>query len=401
MSLRPVDEALEDLLRGVVAVGTSESVPLREAAGRVLAGDVAALRTQPDFDASAMDGYALRARDQDRPLRLIGEAQAGRAFEGTLADGQAVRIFTGAPVPAGADTVLIQENAERLDVDTVRAAEAVSPGANIRRAGNDFSAGDLLLRAGSRLTAGQVALAASGGHPRLDVLRRPRVAILATGDELVEPGQAVGPSQIVASNSYGVAALVEANGGEVLDLGIAPDDLQAIAARLDAAGDAGADVFVSIGGASVGDHDLAARAFESRGVALDFWKVAMRPGKPIMAGRLDGMRIIGLPGNPASSMVAATVFLRPLLRRLAGLGDDAGHRIGRLGADVPANDHRTEFVRSRLVVRSQDRVPDVVPLPRQDSSLLSIYAAADVLLVRPAHAPAASSGTSCVYLPLD
>ena len=399
MSLRPVEDALADLLEGVGALTGTESVPLRLAAGRVLARDVIALRTQPDFDASAMDGYALRAEDaaDGRLLTLIGEAQAGRAFEGTVGSGQAVRIFTGAPVPAGADTVLIQENAERVEGD-VRATVVPSKGANIRPLGNDFSAGETLVSAGSRLTAGMVALAASGGHPALDVLRRPRVAILATGDELVEPGQPVGPSQIVASNGYGVAALVEANGGDVLDLGIAPDDLDAIGARLDEAVAAGVDIFVSIGGASVGDHDLAAKAFASRGVSLDFWKVAMRPGKPIMAGRLGPAMIVGLPGNPASSMVAATVFLRPLVRRLAGL-PDAGFRKGRLGRNVPANDDRAEFVRSRIEGAEGEVV--IVPLSRQDSSLLSIYARAEALLLRPANAAAARTGDDCLYLPLD
>lgn len=297
--------------------------------------------------------------------------------------------------------MLIQEDAERLEGDRVRASEPVEAGRNIRRAGNDFSEGATLLSQGFRLTAGMIALAASGGHPRLPVLRRPRVAILATGDELVEPGEIVGPSQIVASNSYGVAALVEANGGEVLDLGIAPDDLDEIGGRLDRAKSEGADIFVTIGGASVGDHDLSAKAFESRGVALDFWKVAMRPGKPIMAGRLGPMRIVGLPGNPASSMVAATVFLRPLLRALAGLDSRAIYRHGRLGADMPANDHRAEFVRSTLRPIESGDLAEVHPLPRQDSSLLSIYAAAEVLLFRPANAPSARAGSLCRFLPLD
>ncbi len=399
MTLRPVEEALAELLRDAVPVADTERVPLRSAAGRVLAGDVVAQRTQPDFDASAMDGYALRAADaaEGRALNVVGEAQAGRAFERAIVPGEAVRIFTGAPVPPGADTVLIQENAERTG-SSLRAVEAPAKGANIRPLGNDFSAGEVLVRAGSRLTAGMVALAASGGHPVLDVLRRPRVAILATGDELVEPGRPLGPSQIVASNSYGVAALVEANGGEVMDLGIAPDDLDAIGARLDEAAAARADIFVSIGGASVGDHDLAARAFESRGVALDFWKVAMRPGKPIMAGRLGAVRIVGLPGNPASSMVAATVFLRPLVRRLAGLTDDA-FRTGVLGHAMPANDQRADFVRASLEIVDGDAV--VTPLPRQDSSLLSIYARAQILLLRPAHAPDAQKGDPCRYLLLD
>ena len=403
MTLLSIESALEQLLRDVLPVAEVEELPLRVAANRVLAADLVALRTQPDFDASAMDGYALRAEDlvNGEPLRLIGTSAAGRAFDGVVSPGEAVRIFTGAPLPAGADAVLIQEDAERLEGDRVRATEAIEAGRNIRRAGNDFAEGATLLRQGARLTAGMIALAASGGHPRLPVLRRPRVAILATGDELVEPGEIVGPSQIVASNTYGVAALVEANGGEVLDLGIAPDDLDVIGGRLDRAKSEGADIFVTIGGASVGDHDLAAKAFESRGVSLDFWKVAMRPGKPIMAGRLGPMRIVGLPGNPASSMVAATVFLRPLLRALAGLDARVVYRNGRLGLDMPANDHRAEFVRSALHLAEDGELSEVHPLPRQDSSLLSIYAAAEVLLFRPANAPAAPAGSSCRYLALD
>lgn len=402
MSLIPMEEALAGLLAGAEPVGESEHVPLREALGRVLATDVVALRTQPDFDASAMDGYALRAADTEPlspALRILGEAAAGTAFAGTVNAGEAVRIFTGAPVPQGADTILIQEDAERLDGGLVRALEAVAAGQHIRLAGNDFRRDDRLLPQGMVLTPGSIALAASGGYPHVPVYRRPKVAILATGSELVEPGREVGPSQIVASNSYGLAALVQAHGGEVLDLGIAPDSIEAITSRLGEALTARADILVTIGGASVGDHDLAALAFAKMGTRMDFWKVAMRPGKPLMAGSLGGARVIGLPGNPASCMVAATLFLRPLLRKLASL-PDIPEGVARLATDMPENGPRAHFLRSTLR-HDAEGPPTIHPLDRQDSSLLSIYANATVLLVRAIHAPPASAGESVRYIPLD
>ncbi|MBO0905039.1 gephyrin-like molybdotransferase Glp [Jiella sonneratiae] len=392
-----VEDAYRRLVEAAAPVGRTVSVPLREAAGRVLAEDVVALRTQPDFAASAMDGYALRADDAQAPfrgLRVVGESAAGRAFPGRVGPGEAVRIFTGAPIPPGADAILIQEDAERTEDGMVLPTEAVTEGQHVRPAGIDFSKGRLLLAAGTELSPGAVALAASGGHPALRVLDRPKVAVLATGDELVPPGAAVGPSQIVASNGYGVAALVEAAGGTVLDCGIAPDREEAIAAELERALDAGCDCFVTIGGASVGDHDLVGRVFAASRMEVAFLKVAMRPGKPLMAGRVGDMRLVGLPGNPASSMVAATLFLAPLVRRLAGRPDRAPTRPAVLGADVPANGLRADFMRSRLST-GEDGAVVVTPLDRQDSSLLSIYAAADALLVRPPHAPAARAGEAC------
>lgn len=398
-----VADAFAALMQGVEPVAATETVALREALGRVLAADLPALRTQPDFDASAMDGYALRAADVAvpfAPLRLVGESAAGRAFDGRLEPGDAVRIFTGAPVPAGADAILIQENADRPFADTVLPREPVTPGRHIRRAGADFAAGDVLVPAGTRLGAGTLALAASGGHPRLTVLRRPRIAILATGDELVMPGEPVGPSQIVASNGFGIAALVESAGGEALDYGIARDDLATIGALIDRALADGVDVFVTIGGASVGDHDLVGPAFAARGVALDFWKVAMRPGKPLMAGRIGRTRLIGLPGNPASSLVTATLFLKPLVQALTGAPQEPVYRDAILGADMPANDQRADFIRATLG-ESQAVTPIVTPFGRQDSSLLSVFARADVLLLREPHAPAAKTGDSCRYIQLD
>ena len=402
MNLISVDAAYRLLLQDAAPIGRTEELPLGLAAGRVLASDLVALRTQPSFDASAMDGYAVRSADLasgPMPLRLIGEAAAGRAFDGAVGPGETVRIFTGAPVPAGADAILVQEDATVDPSGRILPGKTVVERQHVRFAGVDFREGDALLRGGMFLSPGAVALAASGGHPTVMVRRRPRVAILATGDELVPPGVTPGPAQIVASNGFGVAAMVAAAGGEALDYGIAPDDRAAIGARLDQALVDGADIVVTIGGASVGDHDLVGSVFAARGVMLDFWKVAMRPGKPLMAGRLDDMRIVGLPGNPASSMVASLLFLAPLVSRLAGRADGARYQNGTLGADVPENGERTDFVRS-VVTIAEDGTTTVTPLPRQDSSLLSIYAHAQGLLVRPPGAAPAATGEPCRYVPL-
>ena len=402
MSLISVEDAHQRLVGAAGPIRRTITVPLREAANRVLAEDIIAKRTQPGFDASAMDGYALRAEDATtplRPLKVIGESAAGRAFDGPIGPGESIRIFTGAPMPQGADAVLIQEDAERTKDGTLVPQEAVSPGQHVRPAGVDFSAGTMLLKAGTHLTPGAVALAASGGHPVLKVLDRPKVAVLATGDELVPPGAVVGPSQIVASNSYGVAALVEAAGGQVIDCGIAPDREDEIAGHLQRALADGCDCFVTIGGASVGDHDLIGKVFEKSEVEIAFLKVAMRPGKPLMAGRIGDMHLVGLPGNPASSMVAATLFLGPLIRRLAGFADRPLTRPAILGADVPENGMRTDFMRSTAQMRD-DGTTVANPLSRQDSSLLSIYAAADVLVMRPPHAPSARAGDPCLVVDL-
>ncbi|NDW05626.1 molybdopterin molybdotransferase MoeA [Jiella pacifica] len=403
MSLISVEDAHERLLGAAEPVRRSVLVPLREAAGRVLAEDVLAKRTQPGFDASAMDGYALRAEDAQapfQPLRVIGESAAGRAFEGKIAPGEAARIFTGAPVPEGADAILIQEDAERTGDGALIAKEQVSAGQHIRPAGVDFSAGTVLLAKGTLLSPGAVALAASGGHAQILVLDRPKVAVLATGDELVPPGADVGPSQIVASNGYGVAALVEAAGGMVIDCGIASDDEEEITGHLDRALAEGCDCFVTIGGASVGDHDLIGKVFDAKQAEMAFLKVAMRPGKPLMAAQIGKMRLVGLPGNPASSMVAATLFLAPLVRRLAGRPDRPLTRAAILGSDVPENGTRTDFMRSRTEIAADGTV-FVTPLARQDSSLLSIYAAADALLMRPPYAPPARAGESCRIVDLS
>ncbi len=398
----PFEEAQRRLLADAAPVGRTETLPLERLAGRVAAAAIRARLTQPSFDASAMDGYAVRAGDlaEGTVLGLAGESAAGHAFAGALAAGEAVRIFTGAPVPEGADAVVIQENTERPDERSVRILSPVATGRNIRPAGNDFREGETLVEAGQRFRPATVALAASGGHAGAEVVARPRVAILMTGSELVLPGALPGPSQIVASNGFGIAAIVEAAGGEALRYGIVADERAAITAAFERALREGADVFVTIGGASVGDHDLVAPVLRERGVALDFWKVAMRPGKPLMAGRFGEMRFLGLPGNPASSLVTAELFLRPLVETLAGRGQRRRFRAGRLGADVAANDHRAEFMRARLV-DGGGGPPLVEPLARQDSSLLTIFSHADALLLRPPHAPAGVTGDPCEFLALS
>jgi molybdopterin molybdotransferase len=396
MSLLPVDEAIRRLLAGVTPVA-SESAPLAEASGRVLAGDLAALRTQPPFPASAMDGYAVRAAEATAGARLavIGTSRAGERFKGVLGVGQAVRIFTGAPLPEGADAILIQEDAEALG-DQIVVREGVAAGRYRRPEGLDFRKGDLLLVGGVRLNARALALAAATGHAKLLVRRRPVVAVLSNGDELVPPGQAPGPDQIISSNGVALCALVAENGGEARDLGIAPDRREAIIAHVDRA--AGADVLVVIGGASVGEHDLVRAALVDRGMQLDFWRIAMRPGKPLLVGRIGDMRVLGLPGNPVSALVCGYVFLRPLIRALLGLDPAAKLVAARLGRPMPPNDQRQDYVRARLSHAADDLIATAFDL--QDSSMLATLARADALIVRPPHAPAAAAGERISVLPL-
>lgn len=393
MSLISVDEALARLLAGVEPVG-AEPVHLAAANGRVLAADLAATRTQPPFAASAMDGYAVRAEDiSARPasLRVIGEAPAGHGYAGTLQPGEALRIFTGAPVPQGADTILIQENATR-DGDTIAVLETAPRGRFVRPAGLDFTQGEVLLRAGERVGFRELALAAAMNHAVLPVRRRPKVAILATGDELVEPGAEPGPDQIIASNHAGVAALVADCGGEPLQLGIAPDNRQAIAAAIAAAREARADILVTLGGASVGDHDLVQEVLGDAGMDLAFWRIAMRPGKPLMAGRIGDMRVLGLPGNPVSSLVCSLLFLRPLIEALLGREVTARDRDHLpLAVDIGGNDRREDYLRA-TIRRADDGSETVLPSDRQDSSMLATLARADALVVRPPHAGPLAAG---------
>jgi molybdopterin molybdotransferase len=397
MSLLPVDDAVARLLAGVEPLA-GESVSLADALGRVLAEDLSARLTQPPFPASAMDGYAVRAEDAQAGARLevIGMSRAGARFDGTLRRGKAVRIFTGAPVPEGADSILIQENARR-DGDTIEATESAVAGRHLRPAGLDFRQGDILLRAGSALGPHAISLAASMGHAALPVRRRPRVAILANGDELVPPGSTPGPDQIVSSNGVGLAALVRQAGGEAIDLGIAPDKREAISAFVGKA--AGADILVTSGGASVGEHDLVQEALKASGMALDFWRIAMRPGKPLMVGRLGATRVLGLPGNPVSTFVCAELFLKPLIRAMLGLPTATEIATATLGAPMPANDSRQDYVRATIAHTSAGLV--ATPFTVQDSSMLSTLAAADALIVRPIDAPAASVGESVPVLLLS
>ncbi|BCH09907.1 molybdopterin molybdenumtransferase MoeA [Mesorhizobium sp. 131-3-5] len=400
MALVPVAEALERLLDGAAPLA-SESVSLFDAVDRVLAEQVAALRTQPPFNASAMDGYAVRAAEVasvPSKLSVIGMAPAGRGFEGTVGERQAVRIFTGAPLPEGADTIVIQENVRDLGGGEIEVIEPTAEWRNIRRIGLDFSKGDVLLEKGRLLDAAALSLAASANHPKVSLVRRPMVAIIATGDELVPPGSDLGPDQIISSNAYGVAAAAQSVGARALDLGIAADRKDAIAALVKKAVAAGADVIVTLGGASVGDHDLIHDVLTGEGMTLGFWKIAMRPGKPLMFGRLGDIRCIGLPGNPVASLVCSQLFLKPLLARLGGRDHRQDIRSARLGAAMPANDLRQDYVRS--VVREDDGGLVATPFSIQDSSMLRMLADANGLIVRAPFAPASAAGDSCSVLML-
>ena len=396
--LLPVDVALARLLEGEAAL-PAEEVGIADAAWRVLAADIVSRRTQPPFPASAMDGYAVRADDiANLPvtLRVIGESIAGLRFDGAVGAGETVRIFTGAPVPDGADTILLQEDAKVVGDGIVEALEATAKGRHIRRAGLDFARDELLLPAGRQLDPAALSLAAAGNYPRLPVVRKPLVAVLATGTELVAPGTTPGPDQIIASNGYGVSALARAMGAKVLDLGIVPDDMDLIRAAIRRAIEAGADILVTLGGASVGDHDLVHTALSSEGMTLDFWKIAMRPGKPLMYGRLGGTRVLGLPGNPVSSLVCSHLFLKPLLARLAGLPFDPDIRDAVLGSDMAANQQRRDYVRA-YVAHAEHLEGQFVatPFPVQDSSMLMTLAAANALIIREPHAPEAKAGDAC------
>jgi len=401
VALMPVADALAAVLAGAEAL-PEEMVALDDAHHRVLARDLAALRTQPPQAMSAMDGYAVRAADASRVaarLRVIGEVAAGRPFDCVLRAGEAARIFTGGVIPQGADAVVIQEDTVR-NGDSIDITEAAVAGRHIRPAGVDFREGDVLLRAGRRLTDRDLSLAAGMNYPKLPVRRRPKVAVLATGDELVMPGSTPGPGQIVYSNGYALRALARAEGAETVDLGIAADTVAATKDGIRRARDAGADILITSGGASVGDHDLVKQSLEAEGVAIAFWRIAMRPGKPMMHGRLGAMRVIGLPGNPVSSYVCGFLFMAPLIRALSGRSDiHHAPEAARLGRDLAANDVREDYLRARLEERA-DGVLVVTPVDRQDSSLLGNLAAARALLIRSPFAPAAEAGSPCVILRL-
>ncbi|HZK88789.1 MAG TPA: gephyrin-like molybdotransferase Glp [Stellaceae bacterium] len=387
-----VDEALARLLAPLQAL-PAEQISISDAVGRVLAEDVAARRTQPPFAVSAMDGYAVRAENVaavPANLRIVAEIPAGAGFAGVLGKGEAARIFTGAPLPEGADTIVIQEDTER-NGDTVRVAEGAKLGTYVRRAGLDFSEGEVLLHAGQRLTPRHIGLAAAMNRPWLFVHRRPHVGILSTGDEVVMPGEPIGPHQIVSSNALALAAFVTACGGVPVGLGNAPDDADAL--RRFAAGARGVDLLVSTGGVSVGEHDLVRGVLSEDGLAIDFWEIAMRPGKPLMSGSYRGTPMIGLPGNPVSTLVCSLLFLRPAMERLAGMPDDPDlPQTARLGRDLRQNDRRQDYLRSRLA-RGADGTLEATPFEVQDSSMMRPLASSDCLVIRPPHAPTAPAGS--------
>ncbi len=401
MPLMPVADALAAVLSGAEAL-PEETVVLDSAYKRILAHDLAALRTQPPQAMSAMDGYAVRASDAARAgvrLKVIGEIAAGRPFDRVVSSGEAARIFTGGVVPDGADAVIIQEDTV-AEGDGITINEAAVAGRHIRRAGVDFRQGDVLLKAGRELSDRDLSLAAAMNYPHLPVRRRPKVALLATGDELVMPGEMPGPGQIVYSNGYALRALARAEGAEVIDLGIAADTLAATTGGIRRAREAGADILLTTGGASVGDHDLVKRALDAEGVEMAFWRIAMRPGKPLIHGRLGAMRVIGLPGNPVSSYVCAYLFLVPLIRKLSGrLIVHHATETALLGHDLAANDQREDYLRARLITR-EDGALIAMPVNQQDSSLLGNLAAAQALLIRPPLAAEAKAGSACTILRL-
>ncbi|MES2988930.1 MAG: gephyrin-like molybdotransferase Glp [Pseudomonadota bacterium] len=391
--LLPVAEAQQRLLTLAKPVPV-ERVSLAQAAHRYAAEDVAALRTQPSANLSAMDGYAIRFADMPGPWEVIGESAAGHGFAGEIAPGQAARIFTGAPVPRGADTILIQEEAARDGTCLTLTGEGPPRiGRNVRPLGLDFTTGDTLIHAGQRLTPARLALAGIAGHATLPVRRKVRVAIAATGDELIPPGQILAGSQLPETNRLMLTAQLADLPVEIIDLGILPDNRDTLEAAFRAVD---ADLLVTSGGASVGDHDLVRPALEAAGGAIDFWRIALRPGKPMMAGTLGRALVLGLPGNPVSAFVTAALFVRPLIAHLSGAADPfpQTHSVP-LGEALPANDHRADYLRAEI--RDGRAFASMV----QDSSMLRTLARADCLILRPSHAPEAKIGDSAEILHLS
>lgn len=403
MALMPVAEALARVLEHADPLLTQQ-IRLQDAHGRVLAENLAARRTQPPDDVSAMDGYAVRAADVATVpvmLKVIGEVAAGRPFAGSVMPGCAARIFTGGVLPAGADTIVIQEDVAR-DSDSITVNVPVPVNKHIRRAGLDFKKGDVLLTKGRVLTGRDLSLAASMNHDTLPVHGAPRVAVLATGDELVMPGTEPGLGQIVYSNGYAVVALARSEGAQAIDLGIVPDRVEDTIAAIRRAREAKANILVTTGGASVGDYDLVQKALTAEGLDISFWKVALRPGKPMMHGRLGAMHVLGLPGNPVSAFVCAVLFLSPLIRKLSGRSD-VGPVLesAQAGTDLRENDHRADYIRATLTM-GPDGGPVAMPFLTQDSSMTQTLAKADCLVVREPFAPALRAGGACriVKLPL-
>lgn len=395
-----VDEAL-DRIFAQLKPPRSEAVPLLEAHNRVLAAPLVAGHTQPPFDASAMDGYAVRASDivAGQPLKLAGTSQAGARFVGMMERGQCVRIFTGAPLPVGADAVIMQEEAT-ANGNHVSFGKTPRVGENVRRMGMDFLRGKELLPAGVALTPAMLNLAAAANQPRVSVTKRPTIAVLATGDELVPPGMPLGPDQIVASNSYGLIPLLSPHAERVIDLGIVHDDRQALEAALLRAFDAGIDMLLTTGGASVGERDYVREVLVDLGVSLDFWKLRMRPGKPLMFGTRGRTLVFGLPGNPVSAMVTAIVILTPALRQMTGHADPLGPRVELpLAAPLPPNGPRRHFVRGTLG-KGPGGLLHVTPIAETDSSHTSSLALADALIVQAENDSARPMGEIVEVIPL-
>jgi molybdopterin molybdotransferase len=401
MTLLPVADALQKILAGSDPLPVID-VALKDAPGRVLARDLVARRTQPPSPVSAMDGYAVRGTDvaaTPATLDIVGEVAAGRPFSGNVGKGQAARIFTGGVMPNGSDTVVIQEHTSR-DGNRVTVNSVTTTGRNVRREGIDFRAGDRLLAKGTRLSDRDLMLAASMNYPTVPVHRPPRVAVLGTGDELVMPGTEPGAGEIVYSNGFAIAALARSEGADVLELGIARDRVDDITAAIRRSREAGADVLLTSGGASVGDHDLVQKALAAEGLKLSFWRIAMRPGRPMMHGVLGPMQVLGVPGNPVSSYVCSFLFMVPLLRKLSGRTDLA-HRLlkAELGRDLPENDERADYLRATLRENTDGSLV-ATPLAAQDSSLMANLSKAECLLIREPHAAAAKAGSHCVIVKL-
>ncbi|MEO5807210.1 gephyrin-like molybdotransferase Glp [Devosia sp.] len=399
MSLLPVEDAIAAILARVPAP-IAETVPLAQANGRVLAQPIIATHNQPPFNASAMDGYAVRAADiaEGKPIALIGTSQAGAGFAGTVGADQCVRIFTGAPVPEGADAIIMQEQASATG-DSVVFSDLPRPGRSIRPIGNDFALGAELVKAGVLINPFILALAATANQAELSITRRPSVGVLATGDELVLPGQPLAPDTIVASNTFGLMPLLAPFASTITDFGIARDDRAQLQAALAGAFDAGIDVLVTTGGASVGDHDIVQEILKSLGVELDFWRINMRPGKPLMFGRRGKTLVFGLPGNPVSAMVTASVFIKPALRQWQGLVMPVPSPLRLpLAGPTPPNSPRRHFMRATLLHGLNGTA--VLPISETDSGHTSSLAQADMLIVQPENDPGQPIGTLVDCLPL-
>lgn len=394
------DEALSRILAAVPAP-TAEHLQLEQAPGRALAQQVLAGHDQPPFDASAMDGYAVRAADIEigKHYPVIGESQAGGTGDFKLGAGEVARIFTGAPMPAGADAVIIQEDAQRVD-DRVEFTEPATAGQNIRPRGLDFASGEVLLRPGVALNPAHIALTAAANVAHIDVYRRPRVALLSTGDELVPPGSVLRPGEIIGSNSFALQSLFAPYAARVTNLGNVADDEAELRKVLGDALSSDADFIVTSGGASVGDHDLVQPVLKSFGVEVDFWKIAMRPGKPLMFGQWKGKLLFALPGNPVSAFVTAFTLVLPALRKAAGLANPKAQTLCLpLATALPANGSRKHFLRGELL--TEDGQTKVRPFSQTDSSHLSTLAKADVLLVQPENSPALDAGAHAQVLMLQ